>query len=272
MEVIKLVEKLNAPQQVTTSLTSPTVNMMPNGDRCFVCGKTSNIHCHCPNTQCYNCKDFGHFTWECPDRIPPSGTPHHHNRSCFLPHYDHNCRDRSQSLNYKWSQERCLTNQDHTADPTMAEVPATIGEMHPISYPTTAAACDTHQPANALGDTLDGTHLRHATFPNAVTLETTLCYKASILPAAIHPKTVDGSPMSSLGKANLHLQIADLSFCTPSSFATDYQKPIFSFASLSRKGILYLIAATQTDSYSYRKEVYSWPTLETKKNIIISQW
>ena len=37
-------------------------------------------------------------------------------------------------------------------------------------------------------------------------------YKTSILPEAIHLKTVDGSPMSSLGKATPHLQIAELKF------------------------------------------------------------
>ena len=38
LEVIKLVEKLNTVQQVTATLTHPTVNMMSNDDRCLVCG------------------------------------------------------------------------------------------------------------------------------------------------------------------------------------------------------------------------------------------
>ena len=37
-------------------------------------------------------------------------------------------------------------------------------------------------------------------------------YKTSILPAAIHLKTADGSPMSLMVKVTLHLYIADLKF------------------------------------------------------------
>ena len=70
-EVIKLVEKFNMTQQVTTLLTSPTVNMILNDDSCFVCGKIGHIGCHCPDEQCYNFEDFAQ---ECPDKIPPSGT------------------------------------------------------------------------------------------------------------------------------------------------------------------------------------------------------
>ena len=35
-EVIRLVEKINAAQQLTAMLTPSTVSMMPNDDRCFV--------------------------------------------------------------------------------------------------------------------------------------------------------------------------------------------------------------------------------------------
>ena len=38
------------------------------------------------------------------------------------------------------------------------------------------------------------------------------CYKTSILPAVIHLRTVDGSPMSFMGKATLHLCIANVKF------------------------------------------------------------
>ena len=37
-EVIRLVEELYAAQQLTAKLTPSTVNMMPNDERCFVCG------------------------------------------------------------------------------------------------------------------------------------------------------------------------------------------------------------------------------------------
>ena len=70
--VIKLVEKLNAPQQITTALIPPTVNMMLDDDRCIVCGKTGHIGHHCPNAQCYNCEDICHFAMDCPDKILPN--------------------------------------------------------------------------------------------------------------------------------------------------------------------------------------------------------
>ena len=37
-EVIRLVEKLNAANQLTTTLTPFMVSMLSNDDRCFVCG------------------------------------------------------------------------------------------------------------------------------------------------------------------------------------------------------------------------------------------
>ena len=79
-EVIKLVEKLNTAQQVTATLTPPTVNMMLNNDRCFLCSKTGHIGHHCPDVQCYSCDSFGHFTQDCSEKIPPSRTPCHHDR------------------------------------------------------------------------------------------------------------------------------------------------------------------------------------------------
>ena len=106
LEVTMLVEKFNAAQQVRDSPTSSTVNMMSNDDWCFVCRKTGHIGHHCPDVQCYNYKEFGHFIQDFPDRLPPSGTPHHHNRSCSWPCYDHSHRDRSQSLNYRQSHGR----------------------------------------------------------------------------------------------------------------------------------------------------------------------
>ena len=108
LEVIKLVEKLNTAQQVTATLIPPTVNMMPNDDICFVCGKTGHIGHHCPDAQCYNCHDFGHFSKDCPEKVLPSGTPHYHDRSHSQSHYDHNHRDRSQSPHYRHSQRRCF--------------------------------------------------------------------------------------------------------------------------------------------------------------------
>ena len=71
-EVIKLVEKLNTAQQVTATLSPPTVNMISSDNRCFVCGRKGHIGHHCSDVQCYNCDDFGHFAQDCPEKISPS--------------------------------------------------------------------------------------------------------------------------------------------------------------------------------------------------------
>ena len=67
------------------------------------------------------------------------------------------------------------------------------------------------------------------------------CYKTSILPATIHLKTADGSPMSSMGKVTPHLFISNFKFCTPSLYVTVYQKLIFYLALISRKYIILLL-------------------------------
>ena len=62
------------------------------------------------------------------------------------------------------------------------------------------------------------------------------CYRTCILPAAVNLQTADGSPMSSTGKASLHLQIADFKISHTSVicgrlpeadflFGIDLQKP-----------------------------------------------
>ena len=61
-EVIRLVEKLSEAHQLMTTLTPSTVSMMSGVDKCFVCGQTGHFGHHCPDTQCYGCDKFGHFT------------------------------------------------------------------------------------------------------------------------------------------------------------------------------------------------------------------
>ena len=65
-------------------------------------------------------------------------------------------------------------------------------------------------------------------------------YKTSVLPIAIHLKTADGSPMSLMGKASLHLCIADFKIFTSSLHVPNYQKLIFHLASISILAILLL--------------------------------
>ena len=168
-------------QQVTATLTPPSVNMMSNDDRCFVCGNTGHIGCHCPNAQCYNFDSYGHFAQDCPEKIPPLGTPHHHDRSSSWPCYNHNCRDRSQSLHYRCNQGKCNL--------TTAEAPAAFWGTHPTPHHANTAACNTHPLNDALGDTHIGTHhtgtivtcLWHITLLARVTLMTILWTKANLV-------------------------------------------------------------------------------------------
>ena len=76
-EAIKEVEKLQAAQQITsTLLTTSSVNTMSSdNDRCFQCQEIGHMACYCPHIQCYDCDNYRHVAMECPDKIPPSGTP-----------------------------------------------------------------------------------------------------------------------------------------------------------------------------------------------------
>ena len=47
-----------------------------------------------PDSQCYDCDEFGHFALDCPNKILPSGTPLHHARSHSRYQYTHTWRDR----------------------------------------------------------------------------------------------------------------------------------------------------------------------------------
>ena len=81
----KLVENLNTAQQVTAIVSSSTVNMMSSHNKWFVCSRKGHIGCYCHDTQCYNCDSFSHFAQDCPEKMSPSETPHHHDRSCSPP-------------------------------------------------------------------------------------------------------------------------------------------------------------------------------------------
>ena len=77
VDAIREVEKLQAAQQLTTTLLpSSTGNvMLSEDDKCFQCQESGHITCHCPNITCINCNKYGHVAADCPDKIPPSGTP-----------------------------------------------------------------------------------------------------------------------------------------------------------------------------------------------------
>ena len=76
-EAIKEVEKLQAAQQITSSLlpTSSVNTMSSDNDRCFQCQEVGHMACYCPHIWCYDCDNYGHVAMDCPDKILPSGTP-----------------------------------------------------------------------------------------------------------------------------------------------------------------------------------------------------
>ena len=77
VDTIKEVEKLQAAQQITSTLLQPSlVNAMSSGnDKCFQCQETGHMACYCLHIRCFDCNNHGHITVNCPDKIPPSGTP-----------------------------------------------------------------------------------------------------------------------------------------------------------------------------------------------------
>ena len=76
MEAIKEVEKLQAAQQITSTLllTLSVNTMSSDNDTCFQYQEIGHMACYCPHIQCYDCDTYGHVAMDWPDKIPPSGT------------------------------------------------------------------------------------------------------------------------------------------------------------------------------------------------------
>ena len=76
-DTIKEVEKLQAAQQLTSTLLPPSsVNTMSSDDdKCFQCQETGHMACYCSHIRCFYCNNYGHIAVDCPDKIPPLGTP-----------------------------------------------------------------------------------------------------------------------------------------------------------------------------------------------------
>ena len=74
-DAIREVEKLQAAQQLTSTLLPPSsVNIMSSDeDKCFQCHETGHMAHYCPHIRCFDCNDYGHVTADCPNKIPPSG-------------------------------------------------------------------------------------------------------------------------------------------------------------------------------------------------------
>ena len=76
-DAIREVEKLQAAQQLTSTLLPPSsVNTMSSDDdKCFQCQETSHMACYCPHIRCFDFDNYGHIAADCPDKIPPLGIP-----------------------------------------------------------------------------------------------------------------------------------------------------------------------------------------------------
>ena len=100
-EAIREVEKLQAAQQITSSLLPSSVNTMSSdNDRCFQCQEVGHMARYCPHIWCYDCDNYGHVAMDCPDKIPPSGTP-----AC--------CRTDTNDRNRR-SSSRCHSHTQHS--------------------------------------------------------------------------------------------------------------------------------------------------------------
>ena len=66
-EAIKEVEKLQATQQITSTLlpTSSVNTMSSDNNRCFQCQETSHMACYCPHIRCFDCDKYGHVAMDC---------------------------------------------------------------------------------------------------------------------------------------------------------------------------------------------------------------
>ena len=76
-EAIREVEKLQAAQQLTSSLlpTSSVNVMTTDQEKCFQCQEVGHMARYCPHIKCYDCDNYGHVAMDCPDKILPSGMP-----------------------------------------------------------------------------------------------------------------------------------------------------------------------------------------------------
>ena len=63
-DTIRVFEKLQAAQQLTSTLLPPSsVNIMSSDDdKCFQCQETGHMACYCPHIRCFDCDNYGHVT------------------------------------------------------------------------------------------------------------------------------------------------------------------------------------------------------------------
>ena len=165
---------------------------MSKDDRCFGCGWTGQFGCHCHNVQCYGCDEFGRFAQDCPNKIPPSGTPHHLFKASIYPHPKGQI-----TLHLLWS--HTWETIHPTAIPTMTGV-AVSESTHHAPHPAIAALQPMDAPITTHAMThptsIVASHPAFATSPTDITLATIPKTRASLAPAtptALHRNTAKES-------------------------------------------------------------------------------
>ena len=105
-EVIREVEKLQATQQLTSSLlpTSSVNTMSSDQEKCFQCQEVGHMARYCPHIRCYDCDNYGHVAMDCPDKILPSGTP-----ACHQP----GPRERSRRSSSRYNSQTSHSCHEH---------------------------------------------------------------------------------------------------------------------------------------------------------------
>ena len=87
--------------------------MSSEDGQCFQCQESGYTAYHCLNIRCFDCNEYGHIAVDCPDRIPPSGTPachkrHHSNtRHCTRSTSRHHHRDRNRNNRSRFQSHSC---------------------------------------------------------------------------------------------------------------------------------------------------------------------
>ena len=105
-EAIREVEKLQAAQQLTSSLLpmSSVNTMSSDQEKCFQCQEVGHMARYCPHIRCYDCDNYGHVAMDCPDKILPSGTP-----VCCRP----GPRERSQRSSSRYNSQTSHSHHEH---------------------------------------------------------------------------------------------------------------------------------------------------------------
>ena len=161
-DTIKEVEKLQAAQQITSTLLPPSLvnTMSSDNDKCFQCQETGHMACYCPHIRCFDCNNYGHVTADCPDKIPPSGmlawcrdnTSSRHDRSAsqnsHTRHSHHEHRDRHR-FSQSWSHSYNPRHRSNShSDPCRSHSrsfhwPSCHSSLHHRSSSTYCYHCDT---------------------------------------------------------------------------------------------------------------------------------